>query len=129
MLGIKFNVETPKCEFSEAGVASMCRHIWKILRQKINETDINIRQRYTWEPNAFNCTFLTLFLTMALARLANERAAAHVHVVGSFSIFFTSRFFFGKFHTQENSIEMAFRKILIAFARSARCRNNENYDK
>lgn len=24
---------------------------------------------------------------------------------------------------------MAFRKILIAFARYARCRNNENYDK
>lgn len=44
MLGIKFNVETPKCEFSEAAVALRCVDTLKILRQKINETDINIRQ-------------------------------------------------------------------------------------
>ena len=67
MLGIKFNVKTPKCEFSEADFScfDMSTHS-KILRQKINETDINIRQRYTWEPNAFNCTFLTLFLAMLI---------------------------------------------------------------
>lgn len=46
----------------------------------------------------------------------------------SFAGFSSSRLF-RKIQTQENSIEMAFRKILIAFARYARCRNNENYDK
>ena len=38
MLDIKFNAETPKCEFSDAV------DTFKIFRQKINETDINIHR-------------------------------------------------------------------------------------
>lgn len=145
MLSIKFNVKTPKCEFSNAATATSALELalryvdtFKTLRQKINETDINIRQRYTWEPNAFNCTFLTLFLAIALhgcfRETERERVRGKVRESSTCSCrlqFFHLFHFslFRKIHTQENSIEMAFRKILIAFARYARCRNNENYDK
>lgn len=56
-----------------------------------------------------------------------RRLAGECHMFVSFAGF--SFRFFRKIQTEENSIGMAFRKILIAFARYARCRNNENYDK
>src|SRR5690349_17821446 len=43
MLDIKFNAETPKCEFSSSCSCSAV-DTFKILRQKINETDINSRR-------------------------------------------------------------------------------------
>lgn len=148
MLDIKFNVKTPKCEFW--GCCYRCssphchccrcrrRHIQNFI-QKINETDINSRRARTHgsATNAFNCTIrLTLSLRLALAAwwLAELAMLASITCSCRLQFHFTrlAAFFlvFSKnSHTQGNSIEMAFRKILIAFARYARCRNNENYDK
>lgn len=58
----------------------------KIFRQKINETDINSRQpsEYTWEPNAFNCTFLTLFPSLSLSLTLSS--AGEYHMFMSFAV-------------------------------------------
>lgn len=46
MLDIKFNVKTPKCEFSTSGTdAAAVTDTFKNFGQKINETDINILLR------------------------------------------------------------------------------------
>lgn len=94
---------------------------WKTLSLKINETDMNIRKPYTWDK----CTWLH--------HTPNASCATCWCRLQFFGDFSSSAGEGEKgrniFRKKKIQTEMAFRKILIAFARSTRCRNNENYDK
>lgn len=113
MFDIKFNVETLKCEFASLVFYPAAVDTFEIFCQKINETDINIRLR-------------THGNQMHLIAISSNALVWKHHMFTSFAGF--EFFFFPKANTR-NSIGMAFRKILIAFARYARWRNSENYDK
>lgn len=97
---------------------------------KINEQRHKHAYTHMEKPNAFNCTFPNAFLSLFLV----STFCVQKGITCSCRL----QFFFSKKKSPATakhqrkipSAEWLFAKILIAFARYARCfRNNENYDK